>query len=233
MPYHVQKGDTIAKVTDAMNISWKSLRHLNPHAVGQSSRTGNWFLKEGAILKGKESFDSLLNQKMASNEQSLRTRNLERSKRSVDYVIKPGDTLWFLAVKRFHVNVKDLMKDNGIVDPRKLLPGQTIRVRLPTYPKKQEVIASWYGQIHHGRPMANGEIYNMYADTIAHKDLPLGTKVELQNPLTKQLVKAVVTDRGPYIAGRDVDLSYGLAMKLSLMEKGVGKLVMRVMEHKP
>ena len=125
------------------------------------------------------------------------------------------------------------MKDNGIVDPRKLLPGQSIRIRLPTYPKQQEVIASWYGQIHHGRPMANGDYYNMYADTIAHKDLPLGTEVELQNPLTKQLVKAVVTDRGPYIAGRDVDLSYGLAKKLSLIEKGVGKLVMRVMEHKP
>ena len=71
----------------------------------------------------------------------------------------------------------------------------------------------------------------MYADTIAHKDLPLGTEVELQNPLTNQLVNAVVTDRGPFIAGRDVDLSYGLAKKLSLIEKGVGKLVMRILEH--
>jgi len=68
----------------------------------------------------------------------------------------------------------------------------------------------------------------MNAATIAHKDLPLGTQVELENPHTGESVKAVVADRGPYIRGRDVDLSYGLAKKLSLVEKGVGPLVMKV-----
>ena len=69
----------------------------------------------------------------------------------------------------------------------------------------------------------------MYANTIAHKDLPLGTRVELENPLTGKSVRAVVTDRGPYIDGRDVDLSYGLARMLSLVDKGVGRLKMRVL----
>ena len=81
----------------------------------------------------------------------------------------------------------------------------------------------------HGKPMANGQRYNMYADTIAHRLLPLGTEVELENPLTGQRVKAVVTDRGPFVTGRDVDLSYGLARKLDLVRKGVGGLVMRVL----
>jgi rare lipoprotein A len=76
--------------------------------------------------------------------------------------------------------------------------------------------------------MANGEIFDMNAATIAHKEIPLGTRVELENPSTGERAKAVVADRGPYVAGRDVDLSYGLAKKLSLVEKGVGPLVMHV-----
>jgi rare lipoprotein A len=76
--------------------------------------------------------------------------------------------------------------------------------------------------------MANGRPFNMYAPTIAHKELPLGTKVELRNPRNGQRVVAVVTDRGPYIEGRDVDLSYGLAKKLDMVEQGVGKLMMRI-----
>ncbi|MBU0944313.1 MAG: septal ring lytic transglycosylase RlpA family protein [Proteobacteria bacterium] len=57
----------------------------------------------------------------------------------------------------------------------------------------------------------------------------MGTKVELKNKDTGQTVQAVVTDRGPYIEGRDVDLSYGLAKKLSLLNQGVGSLVMRIL----
>ncbi|HID03321.1 MAG TPA: septal ring lytic transglycosylase RlpA family protein, partial [Desulfobacterales bacterium] len=75
----------------------------------------------------------------------------------------------------------------------------------------------------------NGDIYDMHAATIAHKEMPLGTRVELKNKETGESVLAVVTDRGPYIDGRDVDLSYGLAQKLSLVEQGVGSLVMRVL----
>ena len=146
----------------------------------------------------------------------------------VEYTIKPGDTLWDLAVNKFHVHVKDLIRDNAVQDPRRLQPGQTIRIRLSHYTGKQEVVASWYGPGYHGRAMANGKPYNMYAGTIAHRDLPLGTVVELQNQNTGEKVQAVVADRGPFIAGRDVDLSYGLAQRLSMVEKGVGNLVMRV-----
>lgn len=149
--------------------------------------------------------------------------------RWVEYTVKQNDNLWSLAVKRFHVNVEDLIRDNSIQDPRRIRPGQKIRVRLPSYPERMEVVASWYGKEYHGRPMANGKNYNMHGATIAHRSLPLGTSVELENPATRQRVRAVVTDRGPYVEGRDVDLSYGLAKRLSLLEQGVAPLVMRVL----
>ncbi len=174
------------------------------------------------VAKGQD-FESTLSVEKGKAE-SNRT-----GERWVEYTIKEKDTLWDLAVKRYHVNVEDIIKDNSIEDPRKIRPGRKIRIRVPSYPDRMEVMASWYGQDYHGRPMANGEIYNMHGATIAHKTLPLGTKVELENPVTGESAKAVVTDRGPYINGRDVDLSYSLAQKLSLLEKGVAPLVMRVL----
>ncbi|MBW2129297.1 MAG: septal ring lytic transglycosylase RlpA family protein [Deltaproteobacteria bacterium] len=204
MVYKVQRGDTIKKVTGLMNMNWQTLRKLNPGAVGRSSRTGRWFLKEGAVIRGEKDFQAIVHRK------------------------KEDFTTFPVAVKRFHVNVQDLIRDNGIQDPRKIRPGQTLRIRRPAYPKEQVVIASWYGKSHHGKVMANGEFFNMYGNTIAHKKLPLGTRVELVNPLTGERARAVVTDRGPYVKGRDVDLSYALARKLSLLKKGVGKLTMRI-----
>ena len=232
MSYQVQLGDTIAKVTELLKTNWKTLRRLNPDAIGRSSKTGNWFLKEGAVVKGEKSFASELQKNEEKTDTSIQITESDENKDTdkwLEYTIKPGDTLWTLAVKKFHVNLKDLLNDNNIENPKKIQPGQTIRVRFPTYPEEQEVVASWYGENYHGRLMANGDYYNMYSSTIAHKDLPFGTKVELENLETGQIAEATVTDRGPYIEGRDVDLSLSLAKKLSIYQKGVGRLKMRVL----
>jgi len=180
--------------------------------------------KIGKNINEKASFDSILNPKAA--KQSDATNGTGQW---TEYTIKAGDTIWDLAVNHYHVNVDDVIRDNNIQDPRRIQPGDKIRIQIPSYPSSQVVTASWYGEDYHGKAMANGDFYNMYAPTIAHKDLPLGTRVELENKETGVKVKAVVTDRGPFIAGRDVDLSYGLAKVLSLDEKGVGKLIMRVL----
>jgi rare lipoprotein A len=88
------------------------------------------------------------------------------------------------------------------------------------------VVASWYGSQHHGKLMANGKPFNMYANTVAHKKLPLGTPLTLTNPRNGASVQVQVTDRGPYIPGRNLDLSYGAARKLGVVQTGVAKLWM-------
>jgi LysM repeat protein len=212
------KPAAIAKVRMKINPPLKSgIKSTSLDRVGLNAKGKNG-IRDGV------SFGNIL------NSMDRGTENLsDQGEKWIEYTIKPRDTLWALAVKRFHVKVDDLIRDNHIKDPRKIQPGQKIRIRLPSYPTRQNVVASWYGKKYHGKVMANGESFNMYALTIAHKDLPLGTHVELENPATGVKARAVVTDRGPYIHGRDVDLSYGLAKRLSLDKKGIGSLIMRVL----
>jgi rare lipoprotein A len=242
--YQVKRGDTIVKVTAFMNTDWQTLKKLNPDSIGRSSKTNNWFLKEGAILKGREGFEARLEKSMAALKTIKPGIQSDEKRDSFDpfvpalpekdtifhsYTIKTGDSLWKIAVKRFQVNLDDLIELNDIKDPNLIQPGQVIKIPQKSLPKEAVVVASWYGSDYHGRPMANGEFYNMYSNTIAHRDLPFGTRVELTNPETGAKVKAVVKDRGPFIEGRDVDLSYSLARRLSLVEKGVGQLKMKVL----
>ena len=103
---------------------------------------------------------------------------------------------------------------------------QAAKAVSPSKGRGQLVAASWYGSHHQGRLMANGQPFNMYADTVAHKSLPLGTRLTLTNPQNGNSVKVQVTDRGPYVAGRSLDLSYGAARKLGVVESGVSKVLM-------
>ena len=96
----------------------------------------------------------------------------------------------------------------------------------PSRGRGQLVAASWYGSQHQGKLMANGQPFNMHADTVAHKNLPLGTRLTLTNPKTGAAVKVQVTDRGPYVSGRSLDLSYSAARKLGVVENGVAKVWM-------
>jgi len=96
------------------------------------------------------------------------------------------------------------------------------------------VTASWYGANHHGQTMANGQPFNMYADTAAHRTLPMGTKLNLTNPANGRSARVKITDRGPFIRGRNLDVSYGVAKKLGMVEQGVVKLQMdKVQEQSP
>ena len=80
--------------------------------------------------------------------------------------------------------------------------------------------ASWYGRKFHGRKTANGEIYNMYAMTAAHKTLPLGTYVRVHNLKNNRKVDVRINDRGPFVRGRIIDLSYASAKKLGVVGPG-------------
>ena len=227
--YTVQKGDTIAQVTKRLGTDWQTLRNQNPRAIGRSTINGNWFVREGAnVAVDKGSFSAILSEETNKMDVPRQSATGQQEK-VIQYTVQPGDTVWGLSVKQFHVNPRDLVRDNGIADPDLLQVGQKLEIRQAGPQPSAEVVASWYGEDYHGRAMANGDIYDMYANTIAHKDLPLGTKVQLKNPRTGQTASAVITDRGPFIEGRDIDLSYGLASQLSLVENGVDTLMMEIL----
>lgn len=80
--------------------------------------------------------------------------------------------------------------------------------------------ASWYGKKFHGRKTANGEIYNMYAMTAAHKTLPLGTCVRVKNLQNNKEIDVRINDRGPFVRGRIIDLSFTGAKKLGIVGPG-------------
>ena len=84
--------------------------------------------------------------------------------------------------------------------------------------------ASWYGPRFHGKLTANGEVYNQNALTAAHKSLKFGTLLRITNPRTKISVIVRINDRGPYIPGRQLDLSKAAAEKLGVINSGVKKL---------
>jgi rare lipoprotein A len=83
------------------------------------------------------------------------------------------------------------------------------------------VISSWYGPGFHGRSSANGERFNQYQLTAAHKSLPFGTRLKV---CYRGCAVVRVTDRGPFISGRDLDLSKGAADAIGLTNSGVGRV---------
>lgn len=94
-------------------------------------------------------------------------------------------------------------------------------------PTPKIVVASWYGLS--GQTMANGQIFDRRNKQLAaHKHLPLGSKVELTNPQNDKKLVVKITDRGPYIKGRDFDLSQAAADYLGFTEDGVAKLLAQV-----
>jgi len=84
--------------------------------------------------------------------------------------------------------------------------------------------ASWYGPKFHGRSTANGEEYDQMAFTAAHKSFKFGTLLRVTNPKNDKQVIVRINDRGPYIPGRQLDLSKGAALALGLIARGVAKL---------
>ena len=89
----------------------------------------------------------------------------------------------------------------------------------------QKGIASWYGKSFHGLPTASGEPFNMYDMTAAHKKLPLGTVVRVYCPETDRWITVRINDRGPFIRGRVIDLSYAAAKKLGIHIKGIAEVL--------
>src|SRR4030066_707835 len=90
-------------------------------------------------------------------------------------------------------------------------------------------VASWYGGEFHGRPTSSGEVYDMYQLTCAHNTLPLGTMVMVTNLENGKSVELKVNDRGPFVKGRIIDVSYAAAKMLDMCEKGTALVKVEVL----
>ena len=91
------------------------------------------------------------------------------------------------------------------------------------------MVSSFYADKFHGRTTSNGEVFNMYALTCAHKTLPFNTKLRVTNEDNGKTVIVRVNDRGPFITGRDLDLSYEAARQIGLIAEGVKKLRVEIL----
>jgi len=91
-------------------------------------------------------------------------------------------------------------------------------------------IASWYGHPYHGRPAANGEIYDMEKMVAAHRTLPFDTWVRVYDLDTNKTVEVRIIDRGPFVDGRIIDLSHAAAEALAMIQPGLAQVRMEVID---
>lgn len=117
-----------------------------------------------------------------------------------------------------------MILEEGLGD-KKLAPYVVNGVRYYPLPDATGYVetgkASWYGGKFHGRKTANGEVYDMYGPTAAHKTLPLGTYVSVENLASGRTTVVRINDRGPFVEGRIIDLSYAAAREIEMVGPGV------------
>jgi rare lipoprotein A len=91
-------------------------------------------------------------------------------------------------------------------------------------------MASYYGDDFHGRKTASGEVFDQWKLTCAHRDLPFGTRLKVTNLQNKKSVLVRVNDRGPWVSGRLIDLSYAAAKKIDMIQRGVVKVKIEIVK---
>jgi rare lipoprotein A (peptidoglycan hydrolase) len=101
---------------------------------------------------------------------------------------------------------------------------------IKNHPKVQIGIASYYGKKYHKKKTANGEIFNMNKVSAAHKTYPLGTVVRVTNLQNGRKLKVRINDRGPFVEGRILDLSFKAAKKLGFVSQGTTKVKIEVLK---
>jgi rare lipoprotein A len=93
-----------------------------------------------------------------------------------------------------------------------------------------ECTTSWYGEDFDGQPTATGEPYDMYGTTAAHPTLPLGSIVRVVNPRNHRSQVVRINDRGPYVVGRELDVTYEVARRLGFDQHGLAKVRLELLQ---
>jgi rare lipoprotein A len=113
--------------------------------------------------------------------------------------------------------------------PEYEIAGERYYVQDSSSDYRERGVASWYGEAFHGRSTANGETYDMYALSAAHKTLPIPTWVEVTRLDNGRRIIVRVNDRGPFVDGRIIDLSYAAARELDMVEAGTARVEVRAL----
>lgn len=116
---------------------------------------------------------------------------------------------------------------------RAILAALMLLLASPDVSAKTLGLTSWYGPREHGRLMANGDRFDQWGLTVAHRTLPFGTKLQVRNPANGKTVRVTVTDRGPYITGRSLDVSRKVARILNIEEDGLAVIEIKVLSKPP
>ncbi len=112
-------------------------------------------------------------------------------------------------------------------------PSPTPAPGVPTPPAvalSQQGIASWYGPGFHGKKTTSGTVYDQHGMTAAHQTLPLGSSVRVTNLANGKSVTVLINDRGPFVKGRIIDLSYAAARAVDMIRPGTAPVVVEVMD---
>jgi len=124
--------------------------------------------------------------------------------------------------------------------PFQTAPSPTLtkqnRSNAPAQPKPLavwECTTSWYGEDFDGLPTATGETYDMYGETAAHPTLPLGSIVRVVNLRNHRSQVVRINDRGPYVEGRELDVSYQVAQELGFDQRGLAKVRLELLKVPP
>lgn len=111
--------------------------------------------------------------------------------------------------------------------------GKTYYPLLSSHGFREEGIASWYGKDFHGKKTANGETYDMYGMTAAHKLLPFGTKVRVTNKENGKSIVVRINDRGPFVSNRVIDLTRTGAEQIGMIAKGTAPVLLETTGSTP
>ncbi len=132
------------------------------------------------------------------------------------------------------VKVLDVPKDSGLKGTQKPYEVDGVRYDpLLTADGFTEIgVASWYGPGFHGKQTSNGEVYNMHGMTAAHKTLPMNVFVRVTNLANNRQTVVRVNDRGPFVAGRVIDLSQAAARELEVVGTGTAKVKLQALGYR-
>ena len=128
-------------------------------------------------------------------------------------------------------DMNDMYKYNNItlIQEQDVITGRVFYINIDGYIING--IASYYTYPFHGRKTANGETFNTFDDmTVAHKTLPFDTNLIIRNKRNGKIAMARVNDRGPYVIGRIIDVSYKIAEELDMVDNGIDKVDVMVMK---